>query len=327
MRVSEIGERRLVELILSRMEPMEGSLGFWEDASAFPMQGGVMVVCSVDTLVWKTDVPPGMTERMAGAKAVTMAVSDLAAKGVRPVAVMTSISIPSSWDVETVLELMEGVNEAARSYGAHVLGGDTNESPEPSITCVALGTCRRGEFIPRSGARPGDVLATTGTFGETAAGLKILLEGLDAPAELRGELLRAVYYPRARVEEGVKLAETGAATASIDSSDGLAMSLHDLSRSSNVGFLLEELPTSRLAEEFASIHGLSVEELVLYGGEEFEIVCCLRPDGAEEARKALREVGCDLRFIGRVVEKPGVWLLADGEKKPIPPRGWEHFRR
>jgi len=327
MRVSELGERRLVELIFSRIEPMEGSTGFWEDASAFPIRGEEMLACSVDTLVWSTDVPPGMNEKMAGAKAVTMTVSDLAAKGVRPVGVMVSISIPSTWDVEAVLKLMDGVNEAARSYGAYVLGGDTNESPEPSITCAALGTCRRGRFIPRSGARPGDVLATTGTFGETAAGLKMLLEGLEAPARLREGLLRAVYQPRARVKEGVRLAETDAATASIDSSDGLAMSLHDLSRSSGVGFLLEELPASRLAEEFASIHGLSVEELVLYGGEEFEILCCLKPDRAEEARRALREVGCELRFIGRAVEKPGVWMLRDGEKKPIPSRGWEHFRR
>ena len=327
MKVSDLGERRVVELILSKMEQMEGSTGFWEDASAIPIGDDRLLVSSVDTLVWSTDVPPGMTARMAGAKAVTMAVSDMAAKGVKPTALMVSMSFPSDWDLETVLELSEGVNQAARGYGAYVVGGDTNECPDPSVTCVALGVCPRSVFIPRSGARPGDLLATTGLFGDTAAGLKVLLEGFEAPESLREKLLKAVYHPKARLREGVKLAETGAASASIDSSDGLAMSLHDLSRSSGVGFLVESLPASESAEEFASIHGLKVSDLVLYGGEEFEIVCCVKPDRVEEAVEALREVGCNLKVIGRVVEQPGVWLLEDGKPKPVPPMGWEHFRR
>ena len=84
--------------------------------------------------------------------------------------------------------------------------------------------------------------------------------------------------PKAHLAEGLALAGCGAVSASMDSSDGLAWSLHELARLSNVGFLLESVPIAPEATEFAELNGLEACELALYGGEEYELVLTIKPE-------------------------------------------------
>jgi thiamine-monophosphate kinase len=124
----------------------------------------------------------------------------------------------------------------------------------------------------------------------------------------------------------VALAASGAATSSMDSSDGLAISLHDMSRSSGLGYVVEYVPVAEEALEFARIHGLSATDLALYGGEEYELVFTVRPDGVSEARGAVEGAGSRLIEIGRVVAGRKITYLEDGVEKPVAFGGWEHFR-
>jgi len=325
--VEELGERRVIEAILRRLDIMPGSpVPLGDDASAVDLGGGRLAVIKADMLVGKTDVPPGMTVRQAARKAVVMNVSDLAAKGARPVAVLASLGIPGRLTEGDVEEIATGLNEGAREYGAYVLGGDTNEASDLVISCAALGTCEEGRFMRRSGARPGDILAVTGSFGGAAAGLRILLENLPAPRGTRRPLVDAVLTPRARLREGLALSQTGAVTASIDSSDGLAWSLHELARASGVGFLVDTLPVAREAEVFAEAHGLDAAELALYGGEEYELVITVRPGGWEGVEDAMRRLGTPVTRVGRATGEPTVLLKKGDSVEPIEPRGWEHFK-
>ena len=128
------------------------------------------------------------------------------------------------------------------------------------------------------------------------------------------------------VDAGVALAASGAATSSMDSSDGLAISLHDMSRSSGLGYVVERVPVAEEAREFARIHGLSPTDLALYGGEEYELVFTIKPDGLAEARRALEVAGSKLIEIGRVVPGKSITYVEDGVEKPVASGGWEHFR-
>ena len=251
---------------------------FWDDVMALSLGDGRAVVLNTDMLVWSTDVPRGMTHRQAARKAVVMNFSDLGAKGVRPAAFLSNIAIPRDVSVENVEELAKGFEEGAREYGGYVIGGDTNEADDIIISGVAVGVADEGALIKREGASPGDVLATTGYFGDTAAAFKMLLEGCEAPKEVEESLLASVFSPRARVEEGVALAESRAATSCIDSSDGLARSLYDLSRSSGLGFTLHKIPVSQGARMFAEHNDLDPVALALYGGEEYELVFTVPPE-------------------------------------------------
>ena len=327
MRLAELGERKAIELISSFLDSTpEAFPPFGDDVAGWRLGNGKVAVLKTDMLVASTDVPPGMTYYQAARKAVVMCVSDLAAKGVRPLAVLASLGLPKNMSEDELAQIARGLNDASREYGAFLVGGDTNECADLVISCSVFGIGHEDKMVLRSGARPGDVLATTGDFGWTYVGLKALLEGLELEGLIREKALRAVLMPEARLEAGVALAEAGVLTASIDSSDGLAWSLYELSKASGLGFVVEEMPIPpELAEEALRL-GLDPFEACFYGGEEYELVLTVRPDAWEEAVEAALETGVRLKPIGRAVEKPGLWFREpSGQLRPVEARGWEHF--
>ncbi len=326
--VEELSERKIIDLILECIEQMpDVPVPFGDDVSAIDIGHGNLAVIKTDMLVGKTDVPQGMSLWQAARKAVIMNISDLAAKGVQPVAILTSIGLPRSLSRKDIQQIGKGLNAGAREYDAYILGGDTNEASDLVISCAALGICQKRHLIRRSGAKPGDFAAVTGFFGKTASGLKILLKNFSAPPEIREDLVNAVLMPRARLKEGVTLAQTMAATASIDSSDGLAWSLHEISLASDVGFLIDNLPISQKAEEFASIHDLNPIELSLYGGEEYELLVTVQSELWQDAKKAVETRDGFLIKIGVATEEKTLLLKAVGKTVSIEARGWEHFKQ
>ena len=326
-KVSELGERKVIEIIRSCLDMMhEMPVPFGDDVSAVKLSRTTLAVMKTDMLVGKTDVPPGMSLRQAARKAVVMNVSDFAAKGVSPIAVLVSLGLPRSCNEENVRQIGLGLNDGAREYGAYVVGGDTGEASDLVISCSLFGFCKSRKLTKRSTAKPGDLVAVTGEFGKSAAGLKILLEKLEVSDKIRRPLTEAVFLPRARLKEGIALAETDVATASIDSSDGLAWSLRELSVASNVGFTIDNVPVAMEAVEFAQTFNLNPWDLGLYGGEEYELVVTVKPEFWNKAEKAVEKLGSRLIKIGEVTEKKKLELKIDGKTLPIESRGWEHFK-
>lgn len=322
----ELGERKIIELIIGCLDPMpDNPVPFGDDVSAVDMGNDKLAVIKTDMLVGKTDVPKGMSLMQAARKAVIMTISDLAAKGAQPLAILASLGVPPDITETDILQIGKGLNAGARECDTYVLGGDTNEASDLIINCMALGVCQKDHLIKRSGAKPGDYVAVTGCFGKTASGLKILMADLAAP-ENEGELVDSVLMPKARLKEGLALARTKAVTASIDSSDGLAWSLHEISRASNVGFLIDNLPVAPEAENFAEIFNLDSVELALYGGEEYELVVTIKPKLWQQAKEAVEKVGGALIKVGHVTRDKRVLLRRDGKTVAIEARGWEHFK-
>jgi len=321
--VAELGERRIIEIILQQLEPMpDMPVPFGDDVSAFEIRDSAkLIVVKTDMLIGKTDVPPRMSLWQASRKAVVMNISDMAAKGVRPIGLLVSLGLPRGLTEKDVEQIGSGLNAGAREYDSYVLGGDTSESCDLVVSCSAFGACRTGSLMLRSGAHPGEVVAVTGPFGNTAAGLKILKENLPVSKRLKETLIDSVFMPHARLNEGLALAQTGTVTASIDSSDGLAWSLHEISKASNVGFIIDKLPIAQETTRFADLFDLDPTGLCLYGGEEYEIVVTVKRNLFERARKRV-----PLIKIGRVTKEPVLILKTPDKKIQIEARGWEHFK-
>ena len=325
--IKELGERKVIETILRFLDSMpDMPIPFGDDVSAIRADGDKLVVIKTDMLVGKTDVPPGMSLRQAARKAIVMNVSDFAAKGVKPLAAMISLGLPRTLTEENIEEIGLGINEGAREYGFFIIGGDTNEASDLIIDCALIGLCNKEKIVKRSGARPGDIVAVTGFFGKTSSGLKILLENLTLPKHIKEPLIEAVFMPKARLREGLALANLKALTSSIDSSDGLAWSLHELSKASGVGFLIENIPVAPEAKAFAERYGLDPVDLSLYGGEEYELVVTVKPDLWEEANEALKNLGTPLIKIGKVIKEKKIELKINGERRMLEAKGWEHFK-
>jgi len=324
--VGDVGERGLIERMLKHITPMPGMpIPFWDDVMALSLGDGRAAVFNTDMLVWGTDIPRGMNHYQAARKAVIMNYSDLGAKGVQPQAFLNNLGIPRDTRADHVEEMAKGFEAGAREYDSYVIGGDTNEAPDIIISGVAFGVAEESKLIKRMGARPGDILCVTAPFGDTASAFKILLENLEAPQGIGDKLLESVYMPKARVKEGIALSESGAATSSMDSSDGLAISLYDLRKSSGVGFRVENLPVTSETSQIAEINGINPDLLALYGGEEYELVFTVDPDRLNEAIDALKTVGCNLQVLGTATRQKNIVLMRDGSENPILKGGWDHF--
>lgn len=298
---------------------------FGDDVAAYDIGDGRVAVLKTDMLVGKTDIPRGMSLWQAARKAVVMNVSDFAAKGVQPESILVSLGLPANMAKKQIIEIGEGLDTGAREYGAYVVGGDTGEASDLIICLSVFGLAKKNEIILRSGAKPEDLVAVTGTFGKTPAGLKILTKQLKSSKRIRSVMADPVLMPYARLKEGLALARKGAVTASVDSSDGLAWSLHEICRASKVGITLDKLPVAAEVEEFAESHGLDATELALYGGEEYELVLTIRPDCWETAVVTVKKVGGELLKIGRVIAGGQVVFKTGGKRLAVEPHGYEHF--
>jgi thiamine-monophosphate kinase len=299
---------------------------FGDDVSAFEIEGGDLAVLKTDMLVGKTDVPKGMSLWQAARKAVVMNISDFAAKGVQPVAVLVSLGLPGNLTRRNIEEIGSGLNAGARQYGAYVIGGDTGEASDLVISVSLFGIAKKNELVLRSKAKPGDIVAVTGPFGKTSAGLKILADRLKAPKEISKALVESVLMPNARLKEGLALAQSGAVTAAIDSSDGLAWSLHEIARASRVRITVDSLPIADEVEKFAVVNKLGSSDLALYGGEEYELVVAVKSRMWNLATDAVKEAGGNLLPIGKITAGKGVFLKTREKLVVIQSRGYEHFK-
>jgi thiamine-monophosphate kinase len=238
------------------------------------------------------------TWRDLGYKAAAVNLSDLAAAGAEPEALVVSLAAPSGSAVDDVIELYEGLNQSR----VPVRGGDTARAERVYLSVTALG---RSDRVPgRAGARPGDLLVVTGPLGGAAAGLAALERGLPGFEELVAVHNR----PPLRLAEGRALA--GVAHALMDLSDGIATDAARLAARSGCAVEIEAelLP---LAPRLAEVG----DEPFWTLGEDYELLAALDPEDA-------RSSGFDM--VGRCLEGSGCRITRAGE--PLDLSGWDHFR-
>jgi thiamine-monophosphate kinase len=314
----KLGERAIIRLMRNHFETMPNVVvPFGDDISAVPgtIVDGEVAILKTDMLVGRTDVPCEMNIWQAARKAVVMNVSDFAAKGVQPKAVLVSLGLPANFMSSDLEELATGLNAGAREYGAYVVGGDTGEACDLIISIHIYGSAEKKGLMLRSGAKAGDILAVTGFFGKSAAGLRLLLDDkLKSSETLYDGLVNSVLMPKACLKEGLALQRLGAVTASMDSSDGLAWCLHELGQESDVGFVVDCLPVAEEVRHFAEVNEIDLSELVLYGGEEYELVVTVNPKMWSEAQHALESLGGKLLPIGKATRNKHIVLDVNGVK-------------
>jgi len=322
-----LGEHEIIKIIHKHLTPMpDMPIPFGDDVSATALPNSGTAILKTDMLVAATDVPKQMSLHDAARKAIVMNVSDFASKGVAPTAAVVALGLPKAIaNNKAVTEIAKALTTGAREYGAYIIGGDTNETSDLIISVSLFGTAQTPLTL-RSGARAGDIVAVTGLFGKTSAGLRLLQGNCKTSPEIQDKLVEAVFHPNARLREGLALQNCDGISSSMDSSDGLAWSLHELARASNIGFLLDTLPVAPEVHEFAQTNELDEADLVLYGGEEYELVLTVKPEKWEEAKTAAETVGGCLIPIGKATSERQVILEAEGKKRVIEARGWEHFK-
>lgn len=325
MKLGDVGERELLMLAKDICE--EGSevqVGIGDDAAAIKLDDHSVVV-STDMLIENIHFGSETNPEAIGRKAVVVNLSDLAAMGAEPLGMVFSIGAPKDKELEFISRLLKALNSTVRQYDTQIVGGDLNESSEVILSGTAMGIADSDKLLLRSGAEAGDFVGVTGNLGAstsiTMAQLSDIFLG-DWPS-----LERAALESGARLKEGRILSGTEGVHSAIDITDGLAANLWQLSRMSEVSLIVDwsDLPIHEGAVRFSKERDFDLEDLVLYGGEDFELLFTAAPESWETLKERFSEIDTNLVKIGEVMEGEGVRIRKGEGVEELPDRGYEHF--
>ncbi|MFO0513332.1 MAG: thiamine-phosphate kinase [Gammaproteobacteria bacterium] len=306
-------------------------LGIGDDGALLRPPSGADLVAVSDTLVEGVHFPVGSPAESIGHRALAVNLSDIAAMGATPRWALLSFTLPrveEAW----LAGFARGFGALARAHGVALVGGDTTRGPM-TIGVQVLGTVPAGEGLRRSGGCPGDALFVTGTPGDAAAGLALIMAadgsaaGLrsDASADALESLRRRFLFPTPRIAEGEAL--RGLASACIDISDGLVGDLGKLAAASACAAVLDVDALPRSAE-LAAVTPEAALRSMLDGGDDYELLLAVPP--AQVARVAsmpgLTRIG-ELRDASTAARVTLRRRAADGtlSETPATGAGFDHF--
>ncbi|SVB51287.1 uncharacterized protein METZ01_LOCUS204141, partial [marine metagenome] len=277
----------------------------------------------VDTLVESTDVPPGMKLEDVARKSVVSCVSDFAAKGVKPIFGIISLTIPKRFSKLNIESLASGFQKATKEFQLKILGGDTNEGKELVINFSLFGVSEK--IVARKGAKTNHVIITSGPFGYSGAGLMILLKNKNCSKRFKAKAQRAVFRPNCRLMFGLK--NKNYFSSSMDSSDGLSSTLNEMSNQSKKKFVITRIPSENDVFNFSNSNKLNPNDLIFNAGEEYEIVSTVSMSNLPRIKKYAKKHQIKIYEIGYVAEGRGVFYNKNGKLVRIKDDGWQHLQK
>jgi thiamine-monophosphate kinase len=327
-RSKRAGENEIIEHLIKHYAVPHPALkkGIGDDAAVW-LPAGAREFCLVttDMLVEEIDFRRGWTTpRDLGRKSIAVNLSDLGAMGAEPRFFTISLGMPSDITNRWIREFYDGLTSCGREHGAVLAGGDLSGADKITISITAFGESVNRKVLYRSGGRPGDLLFVTGTPGKSAAGLRLLQQGiLRSRSGPRSEALRAHRTPEPRCAVGQWLAQSGDARCMMDISDGISADLPRICAASGTDaeIFAEKVPV--FAE--SALWGCDPLELALSGGEDFELLFAV-PRAKKHFLKNLPPEFPPITHIGNMLEGNGkVWISVAGVRRPLPAGGFDHF--
>ncbi len=307
-----LGEFELIELLTGFIKNSdENILRDFGDDTAFLRFGKDILLLTVDTLVEEVHFLRSYPPEAVGWKLVSVNVSDIAAKGGKPLYSLITLGVPSDISVDYLKGIYRGLTAALEFYKFSLVGGNTTRSERLFLDFFLLGRTKKAVF--RDTPKVGDRIFVSGTLGDSAAGLEILLSGKKNLKPHEEKLVEKHLKPVARLD--LSEAVLKFANASMDISDGFLSDLSKMVKNFTAEVDLSKIPLSEELKKYASERGRNPLDYALYGGEDYELLVCseedLSPYGFTE--------------VGRVVsEGSGEIFSTDGVR--LEPKGFDHLR-
>ncbi|MBV5264129.1 thiamine-phosphate kinase [Pinisolibacter aquiterrae] len=324
-------EDDLVARFFRPLATATGALALLDDCAALTPPPGHDLVLKTDAIAAGIHFFAEDPWDLVARKALRVNVSDLAAKGARPLGWMLSLALPEDWTEADLDALARGFAEDQDAFGLSLLGGDTIRSPDGLILSITVfGAVPSGRMVRRAAARPGDRLFVSGTLGDAALGLLARTEvdraarwGL-APAEA-DHLARRYLLPEPRLPLAPAL--LAHARAGMDLSDGLGLDLGRMCRASGVGarLVVDRLPLSAAARAALAVEPVLIERIV-GGGDDYEILAAVPPEASEAFAAGAEAAGVAVAEVGRIEAEAGVRCVdRTGESVALRLGGFRHF--
>jgi thiamine-monophosphate kinase len=319
------GEFELIARLTAKLRQSDRTiLGPGDDCAILKPSPGSQLV-TIDSMVEDVHFKLGWgTPEGLGARALTVNLSDIAAMGVVPTACVINLAIRPGLGARFFDRLYKGLADAATAAGVDIVGGNVTSAGALAITIALIGETRQSA-LRRDAARCGDEIFVTGTLGDAAIGWRILAGELKARGLSRKFLIDRFQQPIARLVAGQRLARIDPAPAAIDISDGLLQDLGHVLKRSGAGAEIDS-DAIPLSSAYLEVAGANIE-FALSGGEDYELLFCLRPGRSETA--LTRRLGVPVKRIGQIVRGSGVTLIPKGGKASVKASrfaGWDQLR-
>jgi thiamine-monophosphate kinase len=331
LKLRDIGEKKLIaEYVTPLFNPAKLAESVGDDCALVCVDGDTCVCVSTDR------VPPDLISfklgliniRQLGRYLAILNISDIAAAGGEPKALLLNLAFPPDFALADFCEILAGAKEASECYGVAVVGGDLSDSREMNLVATSIGIVKRQEALFRSGAHPGDKAFCSGYIGIVpTAFLHYLYKGEISSLELSSEeenvLTNHFRQPEARVALGRWFAQSGCCTAAMDVTDGISQSFSEIAAASSVGIVLDEasLPIHAVCERVVKHYNKDLMQTVLAAGADFQLVGTLNA-----ANPAYLKLPTEVKVIGDVIHGSGLYLRSsDGDIAPLVPSGWNYY--
>jgi thiamine-monophosphate kinase len=323
-------EERLIARYFRPLASAPGAFGLGDDAAVLTPPAGCDLVLTTDGVIagvhFFADDPPDTV----GRKALRMNLSDLAAKGAKPLGFLMSVALPAGVEETWLAAFAAGLDEDISLYQCPLFGGDTDRTPGPiSVSIAAFGAAPRGKMVRRATARAGEYVVVTGTIGDAALGVLLrrdrsLAQHWRLPDAMNAHLQQRYLLPQPRNALAEAVREH--ASAAMDVSDGLVGDLAKLCRASSVA---AEIDVTSMPLSDASRAVLAADPAllttVLTGGDDYEIVLTLGSEKLAPFRAAAGRAGIAVTEIGRVIAGEGARFVRNGKPMTFALPSYSHF--
>jgi thiamine-monophosphate kinase len=316
--MSRLGEFEFIRQLLAPLSAKApGAFNLTDDAASLTVGHGCELVITKDAVVAGVHFFANDRPDLIARKALRVNMSDLAAKGAKPVGFLMALALPDSINDEWLNTFVHGLGEDVTQFSCPLLGGDTVTTPGPlTITITALGEVKIGHMIRREGALDGDILCVSGTIGDAALGLDVAQGQHNALSdEHKTYLLDRYRLPQPRLTLGQLLANRD--SACLDVSDGLCADVGHICEQSHVGAVIEadKIPLSPAAQAALSADPAALDR-ILTGGDDYELALAIPPNNMPATQEFARKAGVNITAIGRFVTGHGVSVV-DGQGRAI----------
>jgi len=330
--LSDLGERRIVETLLAPRYELRGAKYFGNDCAFVQLDEGNS---DVDLVATTDPCPEPMASMLGfgdkyyrGWLLATINLSDLAASGATPRGLLTSLILPQDTRISDFLRLLDGIDDCCEKCSTNVLGGNLKEGPKIDLAATAIGTCKRGQMMTRTGSKPGDVVVVLGDLGLFWAGVLARRKQVGLQPNEEQLLLRNVLTPMPKVAVAQALANGKTLSACIDNSDGLYPSFLQLANANRVRFEIDFSDADVPPEVSKVARLLQIDEVRLFvGWGDWQLVGTVTRSKLHELDAITRDFQVPLQEVGLVVPGDGVYLKHGHDFGRMIPLDSERFTR
>jgi len=302
-------------------------IGPGDDCAVLELGEKKFTLVTTDSLVNKYHFKKSViSPTVLGLRAVSVSVSDIAAMGGTPRFYLSTLGFTDEDDSDYFTEIMNGFKNASLEYNMDLIGGNITQSDSTFIDLTVLGDVEKENLVKRAGSSEGDIIYVTGTLGDSGLGLKFLIG--EKSSEQSSFLINRHIYPSPRIQVGIALGKSGAATAMIDISDGLLLDLERITVENGHGadIYAGKVPLSQeYLAEYDNLE-LSKYETALTAGEDYELLFTSPPERKEDIKNISVQTGVRITEIGVVNSGKKVNIYDEnGFTMNFDRRGFMHF--